>query len=202
MSACLTGTVFVIDDDDFILEVHSHVLRSAEHEVRSFSSAAAFLASYQPRRCECILTDLRMPDLGGLELYQALSAKAIDTPVIFITGHADVPSAVEAMRQGAFDYVEKPVHAGHLLARVSTALSLSAERYDQRQAQALKEQQLALLTPKEREIAQWVAHGYTSREIAACSALSVRTVENHRARVMDKLNAHSVVDLVRLLLRA
>ena len=200
MSVCATGTVFVIDDDDFILDVHCQVLRSAEFEVRSFNSAAAFLASYQPKRCECILTDLRMPNLSGFELYQQLSANAIDTPVIFITGHADVPSAVEAMRQGAFDYVEKPVHAGHLRARVRAALSVSAERYDQRQAQELKEQQLALLTPKEREIAQWVARGYTSREIAECSALSVRTVENHRARLMDKLNAHSVVDVVRLLL--
>ena len=196
------GCVFVIDDDELIVELHSTLLRSAGLEVRAFNNAQAFLESYRPGACDCILTDLRMPHIGGLELYQALTAREIETPVIFITGHADVPSAVEAMRQGAFDHVTKPVHGAALLERVQAALALSKSRYAERQARLEREQQLALLTPKEHEIALWVAQGFTSREIAEKAHLSVRTVENHRARIMDKLEAESVVDIVRLLMSA
>lgn len=197
-----SGTVFVIDDDDFIVELHSTLLRSAGLEVRCFTHARTFLKRYRQGPCECILTDLRMPEISGFELYQALAERQIDTPVIFITGHADVPSAVEAMRQGAFDYVTKPVHGAKLLERVQAALALSQSRYAEAQVRAKREQQLALLTPKEHEIALWVAQGHTSREIAEKAGLSVRTVENHRARIMDKLQAHSVADVVRLLLGA
>jgi FixJ family two-component response regulator len=194
------GKVFLIDDDDFILQVHAELLRSVGLEVSCFASSSLFLQRYRQGGCECILSDLRMPEVSGLQLQARLLEQAVDTPIIFITGHADVPTAVEAMRRGAFDYVEKPVHGQHLLDRVNAALTLSRERYRQRQQRTSREARLALLTPQEGKIARWVVEGKSSREIAELDGISVRTVENHRARIMDKLHVTSVVEMVRLLL--
>ena len=194
------GKVFLIDDDDFILQVHAELLRSVGLEVSCFDSSSLFLQCYRQGGCECILSDLRMPEVSGLQLQAQLLEQAVDTPIIFITGHADVPTAVEAMRRGAFDYVEKPVHGQHLLDRVNAALTLSRERYRQRQQRTSREARLALLTPQEGKIARWVVEGKSSREIAELDGISVRTVENHRARIMDKLHVTSVVEMVRLLL--
>jgi FixJ family two-component response regulator len=194
------GKVFLIDDDDFILQVHAELLRSVGLEVSCFDSSSLFLQRYRQGGCECILSDLRMPEVSGLQLQARLLEQAVDTPIIFITGHADVPTAVEAMRRGAFDYVEKPVHGQHLLDRVNAALTLSRERYRQRQQRTSREARLALLTPQEGKIARWVVEGKSSREIAELDGISVRTVENHRARIMDKLHVTSVVEMVRLLL--
>lgn len=194
------GKVFLIDDDDFILQVHAELLRSVGLEVSCFDSSSLFLQRYRQGGCECILSDLRMPEVSGLQLQAQLLEQAVDTPIIFITGHADVPTAVEAMRRGAFDYVEKPVHGQHLLDRVNAALTLSRERYRQRQQRTSREARLALLTPQEGKIARWVVEGKSSREIAELDGISVRTVENHRARIMDKLHVTSVVEMVRLLL--
>jgi FixJ family two-component response regulator len=141
-----------------------------------------------------------MPEVGGLQLQTELLERGVDTPIIFITGHADVATAVEAMRRGAFDYVEKPVHGQQLLDRVNAALELSRERHRERLQRQARDARLALLTAQERKIVQWVVQGHSSREIAALANLSVRTVENHRARIMDKLHVGSVVELVRLLL--
>lgn len=194
------GTVYLIDDDDLILHVHATLLASMGVETRCFGSAQSFLERYQPGPRECILSDLRMPDMHGLALQQQLLARELDTPLIVITGHADVSTAVEAMRYGAFDYVPKPVDGQQLLQRVAAALKASEQRYQQRQAKAERAARIALLTPQEHKIAKQVVRGQSSREIAVNSGLSVRTVENHRARVMDKLNAQSVVDMVRQLL--
>lgn len=199
MSA-LSGRVLLIDDDGFILQVHAELLRSAGLQVQCYSSAPEFLESYQPGAPECILSDLRMPHVCGLSLQEQLLARDIHTPLIFITGHADVPTAVEAMRCGAFDYVEKPVHGAHLLGRVEAALQLSQQRHAQRLRRAEREARLALLTPQESKIAQWVVEGRSSREIAELAGISVRTVENHRARIMGKLYVTSVVEMVRLLM--
>lgn len=200
MSPTSTGSVYLIDDDAFILQVHAQLLGSIGLDVHCFTSPRAFLEQYFPRPCECILSDLRMPEMGGLQLQEELLARGLDTPIIFITGHADVATAVEAMRRGAFDYVEKPVHGQHLLDRVNAALALSRERHHERMQRQTREARLALLTAQERKIAQWVVQGRSSREIAELTELSVRTVENHRARLMDKLHVTSVVELVRLLL--
>ncbi|KRW60890.1 response regulator transcription factor [Pseudomonas sp. TTU2014-080ASC] len=194
------GKVFLIDDEDFILHVHAELLRSAGLQVSSFSSSADFLQRYTPAPDHCILSDLRMPEIDGLSLQAHLTESGVETPLIFITGHADVPTAVEAMRRGAFDYVEKPVHGEHLLERVGAALQLSRERYEQRLQRESREARLALLTPQERKIALWVVEGRSSREIAELAGISPRTVENHRARIMDKLSVTSVVEMVRLLI--
>lgn len=194
------GSVFVIDDDAFILQVHAQLLGSIGLDVHCFTSSQAFLRQYMPQACECILCDLRMPEMGGLQLQAELIERGWDTPIIFITGHADVATAVEAMRRGAFDYVEKPVHGQRLLDRVNAALALGRERHRERLQREVREARLSLLTAQERKIAQWVVQGRSSREIAELAGLSVRTVENHRARLMDKLHVTSVVELVRLLL--
>lgn len=196
----LSGRVLLVDDDDFILQVHAELLRTVSLQVQCYSSAQAFLNSYQPSAPECILSDLRMPQVCGLSLQEQLLQRDVDTPLIFITGHADVSSAVAAMRCGAFDYVEKPVHGAHLLERVRAALSLSAQRYAQRQRRTQRDARLALLTPQERKISEWVVEGRSSRDIAELAGISVRTVENHRARIMGKLYVSSVVEMVRLLM--
>ncbi|WP_017937068.1 response regulator transcription factor [Zestomonas thermotolerans] len=195
-----TGIVYLIDDDPFILQVHRELLGSVGLEVRSYSSSTSFLETYRPGPHECILCDLRMPQLSGLQLQAELLERGVETPIIFITGHADVATAVEAMRRGAFDYIEKPVHGQQLLDRVNAALPVSRQRYQERLQREVREARLALLTPQERRIAQWVVQGHSSREIAERAGLSVRTVENHRARLMEKLHVGSVVELVRLLL--
>lgn len=200
MNTAAQGSVFLIDDDPYILELHAALLRSIRLNVLCFASSTAFLDSNVLLGRGCILSDVRMPVMGGLQLQAELVSRGIDTPIIFITGHADVATAVEAMRRGAFDYVEKPVHGQHLLDRVNAALAVSAERYDERLQRQTREARLSLLTTQERKIAQWVVQGFSSREIAHRANLSVRTVENHRARLMEKLHVSSVVELVRLLL--
>lgn len=192
------SSVFLIDDDPYILDVHAALLRSIGLNVHCFASPMTFLDTNVPLACGCILSDLRMPVMGGLQLHAELLARGIDTPIIFITGHADVETAVEAMRRGAFDYVEKPVHGQQLLDRVNAALEVSRQRHRERLERETREARLALLTGQERKIAQFVLQGMSSREIAEMASLSVRTVENHRSRVMDKLHVSSVVDLVRL----
>jgi FixJ family two-component response regulator len=199
-STILTGTVYLIDDDPFILQVHAELVGSIGLTVLRFTSSTAFLDNYRPSAHECILCDLRMPQMSGIQLQAELLARGVETPIIFITGHADVATAVEAMRRGAFDYIEKPVHGQQLLDRVNAALAISVERHQERLQREAREARLALLTPQERRIAQWVVQGHSSRDIAERAGLSVRTVENHRARLMEKLHVGSVVELVRLLL--
>lgn len=193
--------VYLIDDDELILDLHAELLSAAGLKVRRYSSSRAFLSAYEAAGgCECILSDLRMPDPGGLQLQAELLARGVETPLIFITGHADVATAVEAMRRGAFDYVEKPVDGRQLLERVQAALARCAELHQAGQARREREQRLELLTAQERRIAEWVVQGKSSREISELASISVRTVENHRARIMDKLQAGSVVEMVRALL--
>lgn len=199
-TVAVQGNVFLIDDDPYILKLHAALLRSIRLNVHCFASSTAFLGSNVSLDRGCILSDVRMPVMGGLQLQAELVSRGIDTPIIFITGHADVATAVEAMRRGAFDYVEKPVHGQHLLDRVNAALAVSVERHDERLQRQTREARLSLLTVQERKIAQWVVQGLSSREIAQLASLSVRTVENHRARLMEKLHVSSVVELVRLLL--
>lgn len=193
--------VYLIDDDELILDLHAELLSAAGLKVRRYSSSRAFLSAYEAAGgCECILSDLRMPDPGGLQLQAELLARGVETPLIFITGHADVATAVEAMRRGAFDYVEKPVDGRHLLERVQAALARCAELHEAARARREREQRLELLTAQERRIAEWVVQGRSSRDISALAGISVRTVENHRARIMDKLQVGSVVEMVRVLL--
>lgn len=190
--------IHVIDDDDIILWLFKELLKGIDAEIRTFTSARSFLDSYHPAPCECLLCDLRMPEMDGLAVQQRLLDKGSFLPVILVSGYADVPCAVKAIQKGAFDFLEKPVDGALLVAKVQNALARSRQLHAEHLAQVTREARLALLTPKEREIAERVVAGKSSPRIAEELDISVRTVENHRARLMEKLHVESVAELVRL----
>ncbi len=192
--------IHIIDDDDIVLWMFRELLSDVDAEIRTFSSARAFLDDYHPAPCECLLCDLRMPEMDGMAVQQRLLDKGCFLPVILVSGYADVPCAVEAIKKGAFDFLEKPVDGGLLVAKVHSALARSRELHAEHLARVTREARLALLTPKEREIAERVVAGKSSPRIAEELDISVRTVENHRARLMEKLHVESVPELVRMFL--
>lgn len=192
--------VHVIDDDDIALWMFRELLRDVDAEVRTFASARAFLDSFQPSPCECLICDLRMPEIDGLEVQQTLLDAGNHLPIILVSGNAEIPLAVEAMRKGAFDFLEKPVDGALLVSKVGKALERSRELHTRHLAHVARQARLALLTAKERHIAELVAAGKSSPRIAEELGLSVRTVENHRARLMEKLHVDSLADLVKLLI--
>jgi two-component system, LuxR family, response regulator FixJ len=195
-----SAIVYIIDDDEIILMMFQEFLQGIGATFRTHSSARAFLDAYRPSPCECLVCDVRMPEIGGLQVQRELLEKGSELPIIFVSGYAEVPAAVEAMRRGAFDFLEKPVSGSVLVEKVQEALARSRSVHTERLRRAAREARLALLTPKERQIAELVVSGKSSPTIARELQISVRTVENHRARVMEKLHVTSAVDLVKLFL--
>ena len=192
--------MYVVDDDPSVLRMLQALVASIEVEVRAYASAKEFLAAYRTRACHCLVCDLRMPDIDGMELHKRLKTMDNAPPIIFITGFAEVSIAVEAMRQGAFDFIEKPFSAQALLGKIQSALDHSRVQHATWLAQQANAARMALLTPKERKVIQHVVDGKTSREISEQLLISVRTVENHRTRILEKLHVESTVDLVKLFL--
>lgn len=194
----LTPTVFLIDDDQAIRDSVGLLLRANGLVVEAFSNAVDFLESDAIQRPGCLLLDVRMPGMSGLDLQKHLQALNQWMPIIFITGHGDVPMAIRAMKAGAFDFVEKPFQAENLLNRIHEALALDAQ---ERCRQAQRDQaaaRMALLSPREREVLERVVAGQFNKVIAAELGISISTVEIHRKRVMEKLQAESLSDLIRL----
>jgi FixJ family two-component response regulator len=192
------NTVFVVDDDEGVRTSLGILLDSAGYRPMACSSAPEFLAQYDPARPGCLLLDMRMPGMNGMELLRELAGRGAFLPVIFITGHGDVPMAVEAMKGGAFDFLQKPFSQHDLLDRVSRALAADAEA---RQTLLLTEElrrRHATLTPREREVMALIVAGHANKVIAMDLKLSERTVEIHRARVMEKMATRSVAHLVRM----
>ena len=198
VSKTAASIVYIIDDDDIILWTLKELVQSIGARVHTFTSAKEFLAAYSPSPCECVITDVRMPEIGGLQVQRLLLTTGSPPPIIFITSHSEISAAVEAMKAGAFDFVEKPVNGHLLIEKVQAALAHSRTLHHERMSQSSKQARMDLLTPKEREIVNLVIEGQSSREIATRLDISVRTVENHRARVMDKLHITSAVELVKL----
>jgi RNA polymerase sigma factor (sigma-70 family) len=195
-----TSTVFVVDDDEAVRKSLGLLLSSAGLTVETFSSANEFLAQYDPGRFGAVILDVRMPEMTGLELQEYLNVHGAVIPVIFITGHADVPMAVEAMRHGAYDFLEKPFRDQDLLERVRNALEqdrMNRERLEQHDA---IQERLMALTPREREVLDLVTSGKANKVMAAELGVSQRTVEIHRARVMEKMGASSLAHLVRMVM--
>ncbi len=192
--------IHMIDDDDITLWMFQELLQGIGAEFRAFTSARAFLDAYRPAPCECLICDLRMPEIGGLEVQRQLLESGSHLPIIFVSGYPEVHAAVEAIKKGAFDFLEKPVKGSLLLEKVQKALARSRELHAERMARCAREARIALLTPKERQIAELVVAGQSSPRIAEKLEISVRTVENHRARLMEKLHVDSTVDLVKLFL--
>jgi FixJ family two-component response regulator len=192
------AVVHVIDDDAIARWMFGELLQGIDAEVRIFASAREFLAAYHPRPCECLVCDLRMPEIDGLDLQQRLLDRGSHLPMILVSGDADVPHAVAAIKKGAFDFLEKPVDGALLIAKVKSGLEYGQRLHVEYLARQAREARLSLLTAKERQIAEFVATGKTSPKIAQELEISVRTVENHRARLMEKLHVESVAELVRL----
>ena len=190
-------TVFVVDDEESVLTAISRLLRAAGHSARTFSSAADFLESCGSHDAGCLLLDMAMPGLDGLSLLKELKPRGIGMPVVFLTGRADIPMAVAAMKEGAVDFLTKPPTKETLLEAVRAALEKDAQRREAAAAQAEDRRRLASLTPREREVFEHVARGRLNKQVAADLGTVERTVKFHRAAVMEKLGVESVAELVR-----
>ncbi len=198
MNKTAQATAYLIDDDSITLELMSGIIEPIGVEAVCFSDAEAFLSAYSPKPCECVISDMRMPGVSGLQLHKVLQQRyPVPPPLIIVTGYAEVSAAVEAMKQGAYDFVEKPINGHQFLEKLQTALSLSRQLHQRRLDLSAREARIALLTPKEQEVLQAVLEGMPSKDIAQKLNLSVRTVENHRARIMEKLRVNSAMELMR-----
>jgi two-component system response regulator FixJ len=194
--------VFVVDDDAGVRDSLVMLLRVAGFGVQPFDSAVRFLADAQPAAGDCLIADIRMPDMDGLALQQELIRRGSRLPVIIVTGHGDIPLAVQAMKAGAVDFLEKPFAREALLAAVTRALDRAAEPAVSHQSRQEIASRVAVLTEREREVFELVVAGKLSKEIAFELGTSPRTIEIHRARVMQKMQARTVQDLVRMAISA
>lgn len=192
-------TIFVVDDDEAVRRALTSAGALLGHPVRGFASAADFLAAYDPAQPGCLVLDIKMPGMTGLELQRKLADEGVSIPIVMISGHADVRIAVEAMTLGAVTLLEKPFRLEELLAHLRRSLEKDRVDREARSKTADAAARLAALTPKEREVLEMIAAGKTNRAMAEELMLSVRAVEDRRARLMKKVDANSVADLVRLL---
>lgn len=191
-------SVYIVDDDQAIRHAMELLMRSVGLDYEIFHSADEFLAGHTNDRAGCLVLDIRMPGLGGLELQEKLNEMGSTLPIIFITGHGDVPMAVEAMQKGAVDFIQKPFRDQELLDRITEALKTDQERRSARDEQAEVSGRIDKLTKREREVMDLVVTGKPNKVIAYELGVSQRTVEIHRARVMEKMEARSLADLVRM----
>jgi two-component system, LuxR family, response regulator FixJ len=193
-----TPTVFVVDDDEGVRDSLRFLLKSVGLATKVLGSAAEFLASHDANQPGCLLLDVRMPAMSGLELQQQLNLRGDTIPVIFITGHGDIPMAVEAMQHGAFDFLQKPFRDQDLIDRLQKALAKDAHNRLELKQRAQILSRFDALTPREHEVLELMVRGMPNKIMAAELGVSQRTVEIHRARVMDKTAAGSLAHLVRM----
>ena len=191
--------IHIVDDEETSRWLIEQMLQGIGADFRVYTEAGKFLESYSPVECECLITDLRMPGASGLELQRRLLERGATIPVLFVSAYSEIAAAVTAVKLGAVDFLEKPVHAGELREKVQAALNASRELYAQQRQRETRNARIALLTSREREIAQLIAEGRSNREVAERFSLSTRTVENHRGRIMEKLRVRSAVELARAL---
>jgi FixJ family two-component response regulator len=191
------GLVLVVDDDASLRKALALLMQSVDLEVETFPTVAAFLAYLRPDRPACLVLDFRMPGPSGLALQETLVRSGIDLPIVFLTGHADVPSSVQAMKAGAVDLVEKPYRAQQLLEAVERALARARELRAARADREAVARLVVTLTSREREVMALVVAGLSNKLVADRLGASEKTVKVHRGRVMAKMRARSVADLVR-----
>lgn len=190
--------VHIVDDDEAFRDSLVWLIEAADHRVRAHASAEAFLAQCRPTMAGCLVVDVRMPGLSGLELNDRLHEMGIDLPTIVVTGHGDVPMAVEAFRKGAVDFVEKPLDDAYILSRIDLCLARDRERRRLEGRNRTLEARLATLSAREREVMDCVVAGKLNKQIADILDISIKTVEVHRSRVMEKMQVTTVAELVRI----
>ena len=191
-------TAFIVDDDPAIRDALSLMLEQENMAVQAFESAEAFLNSYQPACKGCAIIDIRMPGMDGMALHQVLLARNIALPVIFLTGHGDIPMSVQAIKAGAVDFLTKPVTREKLLASVKAAIELSETMLSHHTNHQNAVSKLAALTDRERDVMQLAVLGHTNKHIARELGISHRTVEIHKSKIMHKTGAQNLLDLVRI----
>ncbi|HET7756300.1 MAG TPA: response regulator [Steroidobacteraceae bacterium] len=196
------GTVFLIDDDPGVRDALTLLLSLKGLRTQAFATAESFIDTYRPERTGCVLTDLRMPGMTGLELQAALRERRLEVPVVVLTAHGDVATARAALKNGAFDFIEKPVDDTMLLEVLRNALRVDRERRAAATARSAADRRRERLTEREREILALIAAGHQNRDVAARLGISPRTVEVHKARIMEKLECRSLAELIRMNLAA
>lgn len=194
-------TIFVVDDDEAVRDSLGLLLRSAGHAVQTFAAAEAFLGAYDPDRPGCLVLDVRMPGMTGLDLQARLAADRVPLPIVIISGHGDIQMAVAAVKAGALDFIEKPFDESRLLEAIERAIEVDRQRRQELADWTEIEGRYRDLTAREREVMGLVAEGHPNKVVAAMLGISARTVEIHRARVMEKMGARSVADLVQIATR-
>jgi len=192
--------VFIVEDDDAVRESITWLISSVDLKVECFPSAAEFLDQCRPGQAGCLITDIRMPEISGLELQDELNRRGCDIPVIVITGHGDVQTAVRAMKAGAFDFIEKPFNDQLLLDLVHRAVASSVESLREQIEQAEVKSRIDMLTPREKQVLDMISVGDSNKKIAHQLEISEKTVEAHRAKVMSKMQAKSLAALVKMVI--
>jgi len=194
------GTVYVVDDDEAVRDSLQWLLEGSDYRVRCFESAEAFLSRFDQREVACLIVDVRMGGMTGLDLQNRLQDMRSPLPMIFITGHGDVPMAVETMKKGAMDFIQKPFNEAHLLSMVERMLDTARESFAGLQQAANREALMAKLTLRESQVLERIVAGRLNKQIADDLGISIKTVEAHRANIMEKLNANTVADLLKIAL--
>lgn len=190
-------TVFLVDDEPGMLKALTRLLEAEGFTVCSFTSAKMFIDAYRPEAPSCLVLDVAMPELDGLELQQRLTRAGVLLPIVFLTGHGDIPMSVRAIKAGAVDFLTKPVKDTDLLGAVRRALQRAVEQHDRVLEMALLSQRYSTLTPRERQVMAHIVDGELNKQVAADLGIGEHTIKVHRARVMQKMGALSLADLVR-----
>ncbi len=194
------GTVYVVDDDEAVRDSLQWLLEGKDYRVRCFDSAESFLARYDAREVACLIVDIRMGGMSGLELQDRLIENKSPLPIVFITGHGDVPMAVDTMKKGAMDFIQKPFDEAQLDSLVERMLDNARDAFAGHQQAASRDALLSKLTGRESQVLERIVAGRLNKQIADDLGISIKTVEAHRANIMEKLNANTVADLLKIAL--
>jgi FixJ family two-component response regulator len=191
------GTVYVVDDDEAVRDSLQWLLEGKDYRVRCFDSAEIFLSRYDPREVACLIVDIRMGGMTGLELQDRLVERKSPLPIVFITGHGDVPMAVDTMKKGAMDFIQKPFDETALVTLVERMLAQATSAFAESMQAASRDALMAKLTTREAQVLERIVAGRLNKQIADDLGISIKTVEAHRANIMEKLNANTVADLLK-----